>query len=159
MQYLQQSLRTFCISLVLLIVLATGIGLILGWTEAAGAVAAVSQAPIEVQIHLGNSANELKFEPNSLEFAVGQRYRLVLDNPSGQKHYFTSKDFADNLWTQKVEAAGVEVKGAVHELELKPGAEAEWFFVPMKPGTYELYCSIAGHAEAGMVGQITVEST
>jgi uncharacterized cupredoxin-like copper-binding protein len=50
----------------------------------------------------------------------------------------------------------VEVKGAIHELELKPGAIAEWVFVPERPGTYELHCSIAGHAEAGMVGQIVV---
>ena len=47
-------------------------------------------------------------------------------------------------------------RSAIHELELKPNAEAEWVLIPQKPGTYELHCSIAGHAEAGMVGQLTV---
>ena len=112
----------------------------------------------EVQVSLGNAQGELVFVPNHLEFRAGKKYKLLLDNPSPTKHYFTSKDFADASWTQKVEAAKVEVKGAIHELELKPSAEAEWVLVPMKPGNYELHCSIPGHKEAGMVGEIIVLS-
>ncbi len=107
---------------------------------------------------LGSAANELKFFPNQLEFVAGKRYKLVLDNPSPQKHYFTAKDFADAIWTQKVEAGKVEIKGAIHELELKPGAVAEWVFVPEKPGTYSLRCPIPGHTEAGMTGTIKVSA-
>ncbi len=112
----------------------------------------------EVTVSLGTSAGELKFVPNNLEFTTGKRYKLKLTNPSPQKHYFTAKDFADAIWTQKVEAGNVEVKGAIHELELKPQAEAEWVFVPMKPGSYQLRCTIAGHAEAGMTGKIALVS-
>ncbi len=117
----------------------------------------LKQPVIEVKVSLGNAADELKFVPDTLEFVAGKRYKLTLNNPSTQKHYFTSKDFADNIWNQKVEAGKVEIKGAIHELELKPGAAAEWLFVPMKPGTYKLRCTIPGHAEAGMVGTITVK--
>ncbi len=116
----------------------------------------LKQAALEKTIALGNTAGELKFEPNRLEFTTGKRYKLHLTNPSSQKHYFTAKDFADAIWTQKVDVANVEIKGAIHELELKPEAKADWVFVPMKPGKYELHCSITGHAEAGMVGEITV---
>lgn len=111
-----------------------------------------------VKVSLGNSGNDLKFFPNKLEFIAGQHYKLLLDNPSPQKHYFTAKDFADISWTQKVQAGKVEIKGAIHELELKPGGEAEWVFVPMKPGNYALRCPIPGHTEAGMTGLITVVS-
>jgi uncharacterized cupredoxin-like copper-binding protein len=113
--------------------------------------------PTEITVSLGNAAGELKFEPNHLEFKTGKKYKLVLTNPSPVKHYFTSKDFADGIWTQKVEAGNVEVKGAIHELELKPGAEAEWFFVPLKTGKYNLRCTIAGHSEAGMQGEIKIQ--
>ncbi|WP_293167024.1 plastocyanin/azurin family copper-binding protein [Okeania sp. SIO2C9] len=116
------------------------------------------QPPTEVKVSLGNSANELKFVPRELKFISGVRYKLLLDNPSAQKHYFTAKDFADASWSQKVEAGKVEVKGAIHELELKPGGEAEWVLVPMKPGTYQLHCSIPGHTEAGMTGEIVIEA-
>jgi uncharacterized cupredoxin-like copper-binding protein len=118
----------------------------------------LKQTATEIKVDLGNSAGELKFEPNHLEFQTGKRYNLRLANPSNQKHYFTAKDFADGIWTQKVEAGKVEIKGAIHELELKPGAEAEWVFVALKPGKYTLRCPIVGHTEAGMTGEIIVKN-
>jgi len=120
------------------------------------AAPATSSTMEEVKVSLSNAANELKFFPNELKFVAGKRYKLVLNNPSSQKHYFTAKDFADSSWTQKVQAGKVEIKGAIRELELKPGAEAEWVLIPEKPGTYSLRCPIAGHTEAGMTGKITI---
>ena len=118
--------------------------------------ALATQSDIETQVSLGNNAGELKFFPSELEFQTGKQYKILLDNPSPVKHYFTAKDFADVSWTRKVQAGKVEVKGAIHELELKPGATAEWVLTPMKPGEYELHCSIKGHAAAGMIGKIVV---
>ena len=114
---------------------------------------------ITTKVSLGNNSGELKFFPSQLEFQAGQQYNILLDNPSPIKHYFTSKDFADVSWTKKVQAGKVEVKGAIHELELKPGGTAEWVLTPMKPGKYELHCSIPGHAAAGMIGEIVVKPT
>jgi uncharacterized cupredoxin-like copper-binding protein len=135
-----------------LIILGIIIGCAIFWTAPAFAAQSVS----DVKVSLGNSAGQLKFFPSNLTFIAGQKYKLVLDNPSAIKHYFTAKDFADASWTQKVEAGKVEVKGAIHELELKPGAVAEWVIVPQKAGTYKLHCSIPGHAEAGMIGKIII---
>ena len=118
----------------------------------------VSQAPIEVKISLGTAQNELKFVPDRLTFEAGKRYKLILVNPSSQKHYFTAKDFADVSWTQNVKSGKLEVKGAVHEIELKPEGKAQWSLIPIKPGTYELHCSIPGHAEAGMRGAIAISA-
>jgi uncharacterized cupredoxin-like copper-binding protein len=123
-----------------------------------GSIALARTAPIEVNVSLGDKAGQLKFFPDTLNFSAGQKYKIILDNPSPTKHYFTAKDFADASWSQKVEAGKVEIKGAIHELELKPGAEAEWVLVPLKSGKYELHCSIAGHAEAGMVGSISINN-
>ena len=118
----------------------------------------LSRQPItETTVSLGSETGELKFLPNQLQFESGKRYKLVLKNPS-PKHYFTAKNFADASWTQKVEAGKVEIKGAIHELELKPGAMAEWVFIPMKSGTYNLRCTVAGHTEAGMIGKIAIAS-
>jgi uncharacterized cupredoxin-like copper-binding protein len=30
-------------------------------------------------------------------------------------------------------------------------------FTPTKPGTYEFFCTVAGHKEAGMVGTLVVK--
>ncbi|NUN63932.1 copper-binding protein [Pseudanabaena biceps] len=115
------------------------------------------QQAIAVNVSLSNTANELKFIPDRFIFESGKRYKLVLSNPSATKHYFTSKDFADAVWTQNVVAGNVEIKGNIRELELRPNTTAEWTFVPIKSGTYELHCAIAGHAEAGMRGSITIQ--
>ena len=165
MQYVHQSvlkkLRLHFYTLLLVLVawsILFGVFSASAWAaERTGTKAPTQQPLIEVRVHLGNAANELKFEPSQLTFEAGKRYKLFLDNPSSQKHYFTAKDFADSIWTQKVEAGSVEVKGAIDELELKSGAEAEWVFVAMKPGDYELHCSILGHAEAGMTGSLTIK--
>ncbi len=111
----------------------------------------------EVKVSLGTAEGELIFIPNNLEFEAGKKYKLMLDNPSPTKHYFTAKDFADASWTQKVEAGKAEVKGAIHEIELKPIGNAEWVLIPEKQGTFDLYCSIPGHKEAGMIGKIVIK--
>lgn len=143
-----------------LLTAVVGILLCLGFWAAPNAIALtvdLARQPLtEVKVSLGSAANELKYYPENLKFVVGKRYKLILDNPSPQKHYFTAKDFADASWTQKVEAGKVEIKGNIRELELKPGAVAEWVFVPAKAGTYSLRCPIPGHTEAGMTGTITV---
>jgi uncharacterized cupredoxin-like copper-binding protein len=114
------------------------------------------QKPIEITVNLGTSTGELQFVPNHLEFRAGRRYQLLLKNPSPLKHYFTAKDFADAIWSQKVDAGNVEIKGAIHELELRPGTVAEWVFVPVRAGVYTLRCTVAGHTEAGMTGTLEI---
>jgi uncharacterized cupredoxin-like copper-binding protein len=115
--------------------------------------------PIELKISLGNTANELKFSPDRVQLVAGKKYKLLLSNPSPQKHYFTAREFASNSWTQKVDAGNVEIKGAIQELELRPSTTAAWVLVPMKPGNYQLRCTIPGHTEAGMTGTITVATS
>jgi uncharacterized cupredoxin-like copper-binding protein len=120
------------------------------------AVPAPIATPIELKISLGNKANELKFFPDRIQLVAGKKYKLLLSNPSPQKHYFTAREFASNSWTQKVDAGNVEIKGAIQELELRPNTTAAWVLVPMRSGSYQLRCTIPGHTEAGMTGTITV---
>jgi uncharacterized cupredoxin-like copper-binding protein len=136
------------------------LGLYCWWSVPQGAIASVDltkQEAIAIQVSLSNETNQLKFIPDHFTFESGKRYKLVLNNPSSLKHYFTSKDFADAVWTQHVVAGNVEIKGNIHELELRPNSTAEWTFIPIKSGTYELHCAIAGHAEAGMRGDMTIQ--
>ncbi|MEL7083715.1 MAG: plastocyanin/azurin family copper-binding protein [Cyanobacteria bacterium P01_A01_bin.3] len=118
-----------------------------------------SQDTIQMSVELGSPENGFHFYPDTMQFKVGKQYKLTLSNPSPVKHYFTAKDFADVVWTRKVDVAGVEVKGKVSELELKPEAEADWVFVPQRAGEYSLKCIVPGHELAGMVGKLIVEDT
>ena len=72
---------------------------------------------------------------------------------------FSARDFASKVSTILVETAGVEVKGAVTEVALEPGASLTWIFVPMRPGRYPLLCPVTGHVEAGRVGSLVIAPT
>lgn len=115
------------------------------------------QSPIEIDVSLGTQGGALAFEPSELTFEAGKLYKLELKNPSDEKHYFSALRFASAVWTRKVEAGDAEIKGGIREIELKPGGQAEWYFVPVKAGTFHLECTIPGHATAGMVGTIKVK--
>jgi uncharacterized cupredoxin-like copper-binding protein len=90
------------------------------------------QEPIEVKVELGAPGHH-SFVPNKLRFETGKLYRLVLTNPSGDPHYFTSHAFTQLIYTRKVQVMGMrdgkpaplaEFKGAIREIEVYPGQTA-----------------------------------
>jgi uncharacterized cupredoxin-like copper-binding protein len=64
-----------------------------------------------MRVQLGTSDGAHVFEPNSLTFETGKLYKLVLSNPSPNKHYFTSPGFASKVFTRKVEVIAVQRSG------------------------------------------------
>ena len=118
---------------------------------------------IEVKIETGTKDGQLVFVPDHLSFERGKYYKLVIHNPSGSDHYFTSDAFSTHIFTRKVEIADangktiVEIHGNVNDIELKPGATVEWFFYPMTKGNkLRLHCHKDNHEESGMVGTIDI---
>ena len=58
---------------------------------------------------------------------------------------------------QTVHNVEIEGNGLEEESEdLQPGATGE-LTVDLEPGTYEMYCSIDGHEDLGMKGEVTVQ--
>lgn len=126
------------------------------------------QKPIEVTVELGTTNGSMTYTPNTLTFETGRLYKLVLRNPSPQKHYFTSYKLASKVFTRKVQVFYddtrlAEIKGAIREIEVFPGGMAEWWFVPLQTGEFEdLHCRVKDkktgvrHSEQGMVGKIVI---
>jgi uncharacterized cupredoxin-like copper-binding protein len=152
------------------------LAVVLAMSAGAATAAALSgdlsrQTPIEVMVELGRTG-EHAFVPDKLRFQTGKLYKLVLTNPSSDPHYFTSHAFSQLIYTRKVQvvqqrdgkpATLAEFKGAIREIEVYPGATAEWWFVPVATGRVsDLRCSIVAkdgksHADHGMVGEIVIE--
>ena len=123
-----------------------------------------AQQPIEVTVSLGDTKNKLQFYPSKLQFETGKLYKLIIKNPSVQKHYFTAEEFARSVFTRKVQVVDssnktlVEIKGLVNEIEVYPGGTAEWWFVPIKTlKSSNFHCTIKGHTKSGMTGSITIQ--
>ena len=128
------------------------------------------QKPVSIEVLLKGSSGEFHYyEPSLLKFETGKLYKLKLKNLSDSKHYFTSKDFADSIFTRKIQVNKdlekiAEIKGNIYEVEIFPNNTLEWWFVPVKTGVFEdLYCKVIdkkinkSHAEMGMRGKIIIE--
>lgn len=122
------------------------------------------QTPTDIKVRLGDEKNSRRFVPDRIALETGKLYRLLLSNPSAEKHYFSSEGLAQAVFTRKVQVNGAdgkalaEVKGVIREIEVYPNAVTEWWFVPVKAGQFgDLKCTVQGHAEAGMVGRITIK--
>ena len=128
------------------------------------------QNPISIEVLLkGNSGEVHYYEPSLIKFETGKLYKLKLKNLSDSKHYFTSKEFAESIFTRKIQVNKdlekiAEIKGNIHEVEIFPNNTLEWWFVPIKTGVFEdLYCKVIdkkinkSHAEMGMRGKIIIE--
>jgi len=145
-------------------VLYSAVGVLLCSSVAWPAGDLTQQAPIDVTVQLGDEKDGLRFVPDRIQLETGKLYRLTLVNPSPQKHYFSSTGLSEAVFTRKVQVNGAdgkpiaEVKGAIREIEVYPKGTAEWWFVPIKAGTFEdLKCTIPGHAERGMKGAVVVK--
>lgn len=145
-------------------ILAIGfiVAISLGSVEAAGDLTA--QEPIEIKVQLGNEKDELRFFPETINLETGKLYRLIISNPSPQKHYFSSEAMAQAVFTRKVQVNGAdgkpiaEVKGHIREIEVYPGGITEWWFVAIKTGHFaDLKCTIPGHSQGGMGGNIIIK--
>lgn len=78
------------------------------------------------------------FEPGALRVRSGELVAMRLDNPHAAPHSFD------------IDALNVHVA-------MPSGKSALALFEAPAPGTYEFYCALPGHREAGMVGTLVVE--
>lgn len=103
--------------------------------------------------------NEFVFSPNELIFRIGRPYKLEIINKGTTKHYFTAEEFFKAIATRKVQSnTDGEIKAPYFTaLEVFPGHSLDLYFIPVKNGSYDLKCTIEGHAQKGMVGRIIIK--
>ncbi len=104
--------------------------------------------------------NEHSFEPDELVFEAGKAYKLELINEGEKKHYFTAPEFFRNIATRKVQANKMGEIKAPYFLALEmmaKGGQLDLYFVAVTKGNYPLYCTIDGHRQEGMEGDITIK--
>ncbi|MGE5767965.1 MAG: copper-binding protein [Bacteroidota bacterium] len=71
---------------------------------------------------------------------TGKAYSLLIRSSGVKEYAIVAPDFFDYIWLRKIEAGGLEIKAnSIYEIEFEDEGEAELFFVPIRPGTYELY--------------------
>ena len=124
--------------------------------------------PISVEIEMKSSNNVHVFSPNRVRLETGKLYKIRLLNNSKEKHYFSSKKFAESVFTRKVQILRdgkkiAEVKGIIAEVEVFPFSVIEWWVVPIRTGKFDdLHCHVKDektgktHNQLGMNGVISI---
>ena len=105
-------------------------------------------------------AADFTYDPVSITVPASQPITLTLKNTGKVEHDFV----IDNINVVNVEASDSgpaehhQMNQPEYDLHFfaKAGETAVLQFTAMEPGKYEIFCSIDGHKEAGMIGELIV---
>ena len=86
-----------------------------------------------------DESGQLKFDKDSLDAKAG-KVTITMDNPSSVPH-----------------AVAVEGNGVDKDGETVGNGGKSTVTADLKAGTYEFYCPVDGHRDAGMQGKLTVK--
>ena len=122
--------------------------------DAARALASADWSKMET---VAVTMTEYAFSPAVVPLKAGVPTKLVLRNEGREHHYFVAEAFFQTIASRKIQGSDGEVKApSFTAVEVYAGKSLEWFLVPMEAGTFELLCTVKGHADHGMKGTIQV---
>jgi uncharacterized cupredoxin-like copper-binding protein len=124
-----------------------------------------SQSAASAPQALSVAANEFAFTPAALSVPAGQPVTINLQNNGAVEHDWSVREIeiSGEAKSSSDAQSGHMMGGTGHEPKLHVaaniGGKGTLTFTPSKAGTYEFYCTVAGHKEAGMVGTLTVTAS
>lgn len=131
-----------------LLILAALVAVLAGCSADAGNVAITHEV----------TATDNEFEPGALTINTGETVRLVLNNRGAQEHDLTIDGAKGKV--KVVSESGSHGASHSHKslhVSAAAGETGALDFTPSEAGTYEFYCSVPGHKEAGMSGKLVVQ--
>ena len=124
-----------------------------------------SQAATSAPQALSVAAKEFAFAPAALTVKAGQPVTIDFQNQGAVEHDWSVREIeiSGEAKSSGDAPSGHMMGGTGDEPKLHVaagiGGKGTLTFTPSKPGTYEYYCTVAGHKEAGMVGTLTVSAS
>ncbi len=145
-----------------------GLALVLMSLSLAACGSSETAAPAATEIDI--TATDIAYDVNSIASTAGQPIKIALQNEGALVHDFSIAAIPlagepravegmgdDHSMMEDHEAmmSGMHGDSDVH-VAASPGATGTVEFTPTEAGTYEYFCTVAGHKEAGMVGTLVV---
>lgn len=121
-----------------------------------------ASTPAEATTEVTVEASDFAYKPASITVPADEPVTITLNNIGKVEHDFV---------VEKIELTDVHASdtgpaahhAGEHETDYdlhffaRAGDSATLQFTALEPGNYEVFCSIEGHKEAGMIGKLTVE--
>jgi sulfoxide reductase heme-binding subunit YedZ len=123
------------------------------WPENQAASRSVEPRKLTVR-----AVDRLRFDPASLSVKVDRPVQITLKNAGNLEHDFVVAGMPTRDVRNEIQGDHAErVKPGMVMGDAAPNGEAIVEFTPTRKGSYEFYCSVPGHREAGMKGRLRVE--
>ena len=106
-------------------------------------------------------ATDFAYSPLSITVPAGEPVLLTLKNSGNLEHDFVIEkidvktDVIQDSGSDAHHAHGAEANYDLH-FSAQVGETSVIQFTVSEPGTYQFFCSVAGHKEAGMIGELIV---
>jgi uncharacterized cupredoxin-like copper-binding protein len=109
--------------------------------------------------------SNMKFLPATIEVKAGQTVKMTMRNSDSVDHDFSIMEFPmskvssnfDPVAGHAMGGSGGTAKEPELHIAVAMGKSGTLEFTPTKVGTYEFFCTVAGHKEAGMKGTMVVK--
>jgi plastocyanin len=112
------------------------------------------EAAVVEPVSINVSGNDsFVFDPATVTVKTGQEVTLNFDNEGALQHSWV---LVRNS-TEAVEATDEDAVQGITTGPVESGETNSITFVAPAAGTYQIVCTIAGHAVGGMVGELIVE--
>lgn len=103
---------------------------------------------------------EFGFEPNVINVSAGTPVELTLINEGAVEHDFVIEVIpVKDVSTEGMDMDHMSGDHAEYDLHsaTAAGATSTLSFTVTEPGTYKIICSVPGHLDAGMTGELIVK--
>lgn len=105
-------------------------------------------------------ASEFNYKPNMIEVKAGKLVRLTFRNGGTMEHDFSIMEIPVTF-KSKPPSSGHDMSHVSKEPQLHVsavnGRSTTLEFTPTQAGTYEIFCTVAGHKDAGMTARLVVQ--
>lgn len=105
--------------------------------------------------------SEFAFEPASITVTAGQPVEITLVNEGAIEHDFAIEVIPAKDVSTEGSMSGHDSSDQHAEFDLHTatgsGETSVLRFTPTQPGTYKIICSVPGHLDAGMTGELIVK--
>ncbi|MCK6582387.1 MAG: cupredoxin domain-containing protein [Anaerolineales bacterium] len=105
--------------------------------------------------------SEFAFEPASITVTAGQPVEITLANDGAIEHDFAIEVIPAKDVSTEGSMSGHDSSDQHAEFDLHTatgsGETSVLRFTPTQPGTYKIICSVPGHLDAGMTGELIVK--
>ena len=120
-----------------------------------------ASAPAQATTEIAVEASDFTYQPSSITIPVGEPVTVTLNNVGAVEHDFVvEKISVTNVEASDTGPAAHHQGGHQPDYDLhffaRAGDTATLHFTPLEPGTYEVFCSLEGHKEAGMIATLVV---